>query len=522
MKNLLSFASVLLVCGIIMWSCEKDQQLTPTNGNATFLDKNGSTIDLPTLNTDGILVFNDVKHLDAVVAYLEKEQDEDEGYSSEYDNDCMKEDKALDVFEQNFSTFTSLRTHYLEIECQELAQNVAIEDLTMCPIPDDIQATLLNKHGEVIVGDEVYLFKANSLRYKTEIENINEIKNFRNGGVGNYGVLDIDGLPKGPNGGPESGVCDVLYTPSINRPNSEVAITWQGTTSLNHQVKYEWGDGTETIKHTINNGGASTTHVYPSPGQYTITITLFNETPGEECASAAYEDVNLNQICGVHIKAEGGTNGIYTFNPIDLLLANNATVQEWHWNFGDGTPTEVIQGGSGTVTHEYACESDYLVTLQVISSEPTCQPQAQKTISVTNVVCVDRDYDSNWSTEPYDNDTKRLKHRTWLSNALWPSNLNNERVKAKMKSYKTMSGNKKLKKPLKIVFGGHIYASGSGDCFGDQPINLVGQELKTKKTLKHVINKQETIGTKSTDAYTVEYYIDGVLIFTKQTDDAGC
>lgn len=524
MKNLLILVSFLLSSTLFVISCSDDLVIQPTDEiqERKYL-KSGNSITLPLVNSDGILVFENEKHLDNIVDYLEERQESGlYEYGTEYDDNCMKEDKTLDLFEENLK-FTSLRTHYLAIECNELEEGIKAEHLTECPIPDDVQATLLNKYSEIIIGDEIYLFKAFSLRYKTSLSNIDEIKKFRNGVEGDYGLLEIDGTSS-PAGGPESGVCVLDYTLDVDRPSLTANITWSGSVSANHKVKYEWGDNTpaETLVTTT---GASKQHQYSSSGNYLITITIFNETSGEECAESGTEAINLNQTCATLFNAQAGTDGLYTFEPKDYIFANGVTPVRWEWNFGDGN-SEVVQGLDGTVSHIYSCESEYLVTLQVITSSSSCAPSWSKTVQVTNVLCVDRNYSMDYFHTEYDNGNKKIKHKTWLSNALWPSlsGEKNHRIKSRLKSYKIKSNGKekKLKKKLKIVYGGNIYGSGSGNCFGDQPINLTGQKIKTRKTLKHVIDKNEIIGTKSTDPYTVEYYVDDALIHTKFTDDAGC
>jgi hypothetical protein len=40
MKNLLIFASILLVSGLFMWSCQKEAQLTPTIATVENTDSN--------------------------------------------------------------------------------------------------------------------------------------------------------------------------------------------------------------------------------------------------------------------------------------------------------------------------------------------------------------------------------------------------------------------------------------------------------------------------------------------------
>mgnify|MGYP000079560361 CR=1 FL=1 len=509
------------------WACEDTVDVEPE------MSKKRSTVQSPpTLNSDGILVFKDKRHVENIIRQLEIQQRSLENYyGAEFDDDCLKQDRLLDLFEDNLG-FTSLRTHDLLVECTELEEGVDVDDLTPTIVQDDVVATILNKYREVIIGNEIYVFRANNLMMKASVADIREVVQLRNGLEGvDLGKFTFEGSSKTPTGmrggegNPEGGECRADFQVEVNRAQNTVHVTWTGSVSPTQSVTYDWGDNSPAQTFSTTSANVHATHSYPTSGLYIIKATVSDATPGSTCTSNKTYTIDLTPFCTVLFRSNVAPGGIVSFQPHSLVLSNGATKTQWEWDFGDGN-TKIVTGQNGAVSHTYGCEGTYKVILKLITSDQNCTPQISNDVKVDNVICFDSDYKYTSGTRfEYDPGNFGIKYYTWLSNWLdFTQPLKCDRVKAKMKHYRIKSNGRWIRnrKPLKIVLSKLVHGAGATGCAGEYPKPLGHTDSRIGNRILAVQKMNEIIGAKRKHPYQVDYYVNGVLVVTKTSDDAGC
>ena len=196
---------LLCLCVILaLWSCEQsmlDEQVDEFKPNDSQKQLSIESVifsyQSPILNEYGILEFKNQRHFRQQSLALEKlHAHPDYQYDDKFADDCSKESKALDEFEKILN-YSSLRTKYIAIQCAQLERGIEkLEQLTMNPIPDDVLATMLNKYGEVMIGDDIYVFKTLSLYMRTKRKNIDEVIKLRSSKTSpkvNFAKFDVLG-----------------------------------------------------------------------------------------------------------------------------------------------------------------------------------------------------------------------------------------------------------------------------------------------------------------------------------------
>lgn len=129
-------------------------------------------------------------------------------------------------------------------------------------------------------------------------------------------------------------------------------------------VRYEWdfGDG-ETAR------GNRVTHVYGDDGEYTVTLTVWDDRGASDTASAVVEVLNPPPVARFTWRPQEPAVGqvvIFdatgSYDPAGALEPKE--VVSWHWDFGDGT-----QGEGPVVEHVYLAPGTYTVTLTVTDDD---------------------------------------------------------------------------------------------------------------------------------------------------------
>ena len=527
-KNTIKLFALLL--SVLVWSC-KDTQVEEEIFTAK--ERYASSLEYRvTVNSFGMLVFPSREAYDEYYEFLTRAiEDPENQYSKEYLKDCTKEYKALDEFEK-LHGFYSLRTKYLNIECQELERGVEkLENLTFNPIPDDVQATLLNEHGEIMIGEEIYIVKTMSLSMSTHKENIESVLTLRDDEKGekiNYGKFDFHGSSKPTQTGLKKGGarsnCVASFEVDATPGSLVVSTQWTGSTEPGRMVTYNWGDGqTNTVPASV----ASMQHVYTSVQDYTITATVVDNSPVSACTDNTTRVAKLSQACIVIFSTNQGINGNYTFIP-SPITNSSATPVSWEWTFGDGT-TKTVTTPTGVVTHTYSCERNYNVTVKVtLSNSTTCSSFAFP-IKVEGIDCVDDNYMTSWGDKYFNNGWNKIAYRTWIGGGLFP---NKTWVKAKMKNfYRNHNGHwKKNKKHLGFDFGGQVFIEGGNGCNAGTPQALGGWQQSVHPRAIWQVHKKvfNPVHVDRARPYEVEYYVDladgqnSQLIHVKISDDADC
>jgi len=126
--------------------------------------------------------------------------------------------------------------------------------------------------------------------------------------------------------------------------------TLTATISAGSNVTYEWdfGDGSS------NEFGRIVTHVYPSNGNYTATVTATNSVTSD---SATTSVVIGTAITDLSAENDGPT---VLGNTTTLTATINAGSDvTYEWDFGDGSSTETGK----IVTHVYSAPGTYIATV---------------------------------------------------------------------------------------------------------------------------------------------------------------
>lgn len=129
---------------------------------------------------------------------------------------------------------------------------------------------------------------------------------------------------------------------------SPLAVTF--TNSSQHADSYTWdyGDGSSSTAATISH-----THIYSTPGIYSVTLTATNVHSQVAKTRAAY--IQVYPTPSPHFDATPSLGAV----PLNVTFSNNSTnADSYLWDFGDGNTSSVI-----SPTHLYNSIGQYTVTL---------------------------------------------------------------------------------------------------------------------------------------------------------------
>jgi PKD repeat protein len=121
---------------------------------------------------------------------------------------------------------------------------------------------------------------------------------------------------------------------------------------------WTFGDGSPALT-ILAPGPGDTSHIYSSPGNYTVTLTVTNSYG----CSETYTDLVQPSSCLTAAFIQQGplacAGGTVTF--FDQSMPSSL-ISTWEWFWGDGTDTTYNVFAS-PVTHTYAGSGTYTVTL---------------------------------------------------------------------------------------------------------------------------------------------------------------
>ena len=158
---------------------------------------------------------------------------------------------------------------------------------------------------------------------------------------------------------------------------------------------WEFGDGQVSTAQ-------APAHDYEVSGYYDVTLTIVDTGL---CTSSFTQQIFINASPQVLFDISDVTceqNPVY-FD--DLSSVANSFIVEWTWDFGDGTDTTIYFPDDPDVSHTYALDGVYEVTLSVVS-EDTCYATGSQFLTIDPAPIALFDFDiscSDTATQFWDN-----------------------------------------------------------------------------------------------------------------------
>ena len=155
-------------------------------------------------------------------------------------------------------------------------------------------------------------------------------------------------------------------------------------------ISWSWnfGDPASGVSNisTIQNP----THIYSQAGTYNTCLTV--QGADSTCFDMTCETlvVGTGGVCHAqftYYADTSNTGNIIQF--IDQSTAGTGSIVSWKWDFGDGSPVQVIvYPANPNVTHTYLLPGTYTACLTIHGSDSTCYDQTCQSISVgSNTGC---------------------------------------------------------------------------------------------------------------------------------------
>lgn len=130
------------------------------------------------------------------------------------------------------------------------------------------------------------------------------------------------------------------------------------TTGTGLTWAFEFGDG--SLMEKLSDGSVS--HVYESPGIFTVRVTVWN------AVSQAHQSINAEvyrlAVSGIH-PTECVESGRDT--QLTAQVNGNISALSFHWLFGDESSAAIVKGQSG-VTHAFRTAGNFHINLTVFSA----------------------------------------------------------------------------------------------------------------------------------------------------------
>lgn len=140
------------------------------------------------------------------------------------------------------------------------------------------------------------------------------------------------------------------YTSSIELNNIFEII---GDVSSGTHLKwtFEFGDGTVLKDYSES----SVSHIYKSPGNYTVHVTAYNSVSKEQQSV----NVEVYKLFISNILPSGCILSESEIN-FEVLVKGFFPILTFYWDFGDGMPASVVKG-TATITHTFLTSGTYTV-----------------------------------------------------------------------------------------------------------------------------------------------------------------
>lgn len=167
-------------------------------------------------------------------------------------------------------------------------------------------------------------------------------------------------------------VVDFAFTSSCSNDTTQFTSSTFVNMSTTLGWFWEFGDGSTSVD-------ADPVHIYATHGIFNVTLTITDNTG---CTATIMHPVSVvpGPVAMFGYNAPACSGSEVQFN--NLSIANGSVITTWFWDFGDGTTQQVNAPGNPNVTHVYAAQGAYTVTLTVTNLEG-CDASASMTLVIT-------------------------------------------------------------------------------------------------------------------------------------------
>jgi PKD repeat protein len=157
-------------------------------------------------------------------------------------------------------------------------------------------------------------------------------------------------------------------SPAIPVVDQTAVFKAVGTPAPNHSiVKYDWdfGDGVK-----VSSTSATTTHTYTARGIYNAVVSVT-----DDIGQQGHDTKQFNLTSGVPSGINAtffvspnppGLGAVGQYNANESTPSNGATITNYHWIWGDGTPDD--DTSNAIITHTFAAKGTYRVQLTITDS----------------------------------------------------------------------------------------------------------------------------------------------------------
>jgi PKD repeat protein len=172
-------------------------------------------------------------------------------------------------------------------------------------------------------------------------------------------------------------IADFTYSPL---PCSGSPVDFYDISSAMNAYMLSWhwyfGDGSDTIIYAPSSGDV--THLYASPGSYTVSLAIENSNT---CEDSITYDVSVIQGPEAAFEHAGDICQGGTVEFTDLSQSFGTVIQTWLWQFGDPGSGSNNTSALQNPTHVYSLSGSYSVSLTV-TSNTGCQHTTVDTVEI--------------------------------------------------------------------------------------------------------------------------------------------
>ncbi|XP_072288426.1 polycystin-1-like, partial [Eucyclogobius newberryi] len=281
--------------------------------------------------------------------------------------------KVMDTWDSLNYTFSEPNDYTVTV--QVFNQYSKLEVSKKISVRDKLQKIFVSTSPEVPAVNQIFLLKAsiepnsNNILYTWDFGDSSSavLDNKINHTFGSPGLYNIT-----VSGNNSISLVTSWMLVEVMEIISGLVIRYSGPTEINTAMdfkadvqtgtsliwKFDFGDGL----HQDNLRDGSTSHVYISPGNYTLGVTVSN------LVSEMYHSI-IVQAYKLEIHEILPTGCVIAGHKIHLtaLVNGNISMLTFHWLFGDSTPLNLVRANSST-THLYRNQGLFHLNLTVVSS----------------------------------------------------------------------------------------------------------------------------------------------------------